>query len=315
MELRKRSHQHSSKKVIDMQQEQIRLYYFHELDEWQQDNHYILSGYVKETASYWSCLKSLTYLHNETGNIYSHLVPCVLVSILVGNFVGWEMEKVNNDLRFWEKLNFIQFGFATTFCLALSALFHLFKSHSHSVCKLGNRCDYFGIIIMITGCLISIMLFAFYDVPRWRNFYVCLFLVLGGMCTAVTFNKEFSTPQYRPFRSIMFILFGLSGTLPVLTAISLFGLKNASDRSKAGWIISEGFFYILGASLYAMRIPERFSHKESDQRLINRPVIGKYDYLGHSHQIFHLMVVIAAYCHWNALVGCYHYLHTHTLAK
>lgn len=126
MELRQRSN-HNSQDVSDNPEEQKRLYYFHELDEWQQDNHYILSGYVKETSSYLNCLKSLTYIHNETGNIYSHFVPSVLVAVFVGNFVGWEMEKYNNDLRYWEKLNFTQFGFAATFCLALSALFHLFK--------------------------------------------------------------------------------------------------------------------------------------------------------------------------------------------
>lgn len=311
MELRQRAQNNSSIKVIEIQREPMRLYYFHELEEWQQDNHYILSGYVKETSSYWSCLKSLTYIHNETGNIYSHLVPSVLVAVLVGDFIYWEVERINYDLSLWEKLNFIQFGFAATFCLALSALFHLFKSHSHSVCRLGNQCDYLGIIIMITGSLISIMLFAFHDVPKWRNFYVSLFICLGGICTVITFNKSFSTPQYRPFRSIMFILFGLSGTLPVLTAVSLYGLQSASDRSKAGWLVAEGVFYILGASLYAMRIPERFYHKESD-KLLDHPVSGKFDYFGHSHQLFHLMVVIAAFCHWKALVGCYHYLHTHT---
>lgn len=312
MELRQRSN-HNSQDVSDNPEEQKRLYYFHELDEWQQDNHYILSGYVKETSSYLNCLKSLTYIHNETGNIYSHFVPSVLVAVFVGNFVGWEMEKYNNDLRYWEKLNFTQFGFAATFCLALSALFHLFKCHSPSVCKFGNQCDYLGIIIMITCSLISIMLFAFYDIPNWRNFYVSLFLALGGICTIVTFNKKFSTPQYRPFRSLMFILFGLSGVLPVLTAVSIFGVESASERSKAGWLIAEGFFYIFGASLYAMRIPERFSHKESDNRLLENPVSGKFDLFGHSHQIFHVMVVIAAFCHWKALVGCFEYLHTHTL--
>lgn len=52
-----------------------RLHYYHELDEWQQDNHFIKSGYVKQTNSYKECFKSLTYLHNESVNIYSHLLP------------------------------------------------------------------------------------------------------------------------------------------------------------------------------------------------------------------------------------------------
>lgn len=295
------------------EQNPTRLYYFHELDEWQQDNHYIRSGYVKETSNYKACLRSLTYIHNESGNIYSHLVPSVFVSILVGRFLGWRMEVFENDLGLWERLNFIQFGAAATFCFLLSANFHLFKCHSYPVCKFGNQCDYFGIIIMITCSLISIILFAFYDVPNWRNFYLVLFIVLGMICTKVTFDQKFSTPQYRPFRSTMFILFGLSGGLPVLTAISLFGSESAFERSNAAWLVAEGFFYIFGACLYAMRIPERFTHNELGEISTDYDRPGVFDIWGHSHQIFHAMVVVAAYCHWRALVGCYYYLHTRTL--
>lgn len=313
MELRQRLQTTPSVELNLNEKSPMRLYCYHELAEWQQDNHFILSGYVKETSSFRACLRSLTYMHNESVNIYSHLLPAFIVSLLVGKFLSWEITIFDNDLGTWERVNFIQFGSAATFCLALSASFHLFKCHSYPVCKFGNQCDYFGIIIMITSSLISIILFAFYDIPRWRNFYIFLFLILGGICTKVTFDQKFSTPHYRPFRSLMFILFGLSGVLPILTAVSLFGIESASERSNALWLIAEGFFYILGACLYAMRIPERFTHKDAKDTLLQHPVAGTFDFIGHSHQIFHVMVVIAAYCHWRALVGCYYYLHTHTL--
>lgn len=313
MVIRNRSQNSYVMSTSDSQQSPRRLYYFHELDEWQQDNHYIRSGYVKETSSYRECARSLTYFHNESVNIYSHLLPSFLVALIVSKFLCLDIEKFDTDLGYWETLNFLQFSFAATFCLALSALFHLFKSHSYSVCKFGNQCDYFGIIIMITCSLISIILFAFYDIPWWRNFYIALFFILGAVCTKVTFDKKFSTPHYRPFRSLMFILFGLSGGLPILTAVNIFGLKNASERSCAPWLVAEGFFYIFGACLYAMRIPERFTHSIEHETLLENPLTGKFDLVGHSHQIFHVMVVIAAFCHWKALVGCYYYLHTRTL--
>lgn len=41
---------------------------------WQQDNEYILSGYRPHTESFIRCIKSLAYIHNETINIYSHLI-------------------------------------------------------------------------------------------------------------------------------------------------------------------------------------------------------------------------------------------------
>lgn len=292
---------------------QRRLYYYHELDEWQKDNHYIKSGYIRESKSFHECLRSLSYLHNETVNIYSHIVPSLTFLPYVLTFISYGLIIFENDLGFWERLNFLQFGAAASFCMFSSASFHCFKCHSKEVSKLGNQCDYFGIVVLITCSLISIVLFAFYDVPKWRNLFVVLFLGLGTLCTKVTFDKKFSTPQYRPFRSCIFILFGLSGLLPVLAAIHLFGFKNASERSNAFWLVLEGVFYIGGAVLYAARFPECMTDGDFIYHADGKPAKGAFDIFGHLHQIFHILVVIAACCHWKALHGCYIYLHTNIL--
>lgn len=277
-----------------------KLHYYHELDEWQQDNHYILSSYVKETGSYWKCFKSLTYIHNETINIYSHLFPSLVICAAQIVLITSSATDSPTNL-WWAKVNIFQFVCGALCCLSLSALFHLLKSHSQRVCKFGNQCDYFGIVIMITSSLISIIAFVFNDHPRWRNTFVALFLVMGAICTKVTFQEKFSTPTYRPFRSLMFILFGLSGVLPVFAAAHEYGPSEAVYRSSAAWLVAEGFFYIAGAVLYALRFPERLTHNEG---CLNKSAKGKFDVFGHLHQIFHIMVVIAALCHWRALIDC-----------
>jgi adiponectin receptor len=43
---------------------------WHELKPWQQDNHYIRSGYRAPSASFTKSWKSLFYLHNETVSKY-----------------------------------------------------------------------------------------------------------------------------------------------------------------------------------------------------------------------------------------------------
>jgi len=55
-----------------------RLLFFHELEEWRKDNHWILSGYRVSDRSYWTSFDSLFFLHNETGNVYSHLIGGLL---------------------------------------------------------------------------------------------------------------------------------------------------------------------------------------------------------------------------------------------
>ncbi|ODV80938.1 HlyIII-domain-containing protein [Suhomyces tanzawaensis NRRL Y-17324] len=292
----------------------FRLHFYHELDDWQKDNHYIKSGYVRETSSLRKCLESLLYLHNETVNIYSHLIPSSFLLAAVIWYINHRLPIYDNYLGVWEKLNFVQFGVACTLCLFMSSTFHCIKSHSHKVSRIGNQLDYFGIVILITCSLISIILFAFYDQPFYRGLFVLLFLTFGTACTVLTLHPKFATPLYRPYRSLMFILFGLSGIFPVIAATKLYGFEPAAERANVTWLALEGFFYIFGAVLYAARIPERFSHTEEDeQSLLNNPSAGRWDIFGASHQIFHVMVVIAAYCHWKALLGCYHYLHLVTL--
>ncbi|KAI5955830.1 hypothetical protein KGF54_001332 [Candida jiufengensis] len=292
-----------------------KLAYYHELDEWQQDNHYIRSGYVRGTSSYLDSFKSLGYLHNETVNIYSHLIPSSISFWIILYYINFQLTQYDNYLGIWEKLNFLQFGLACTFCMFMSSVFHCLKSHSHKVSKFGNQLDYFGIVILITCSLISIILFSYYDLPIQKWFFVGLTLFFGIVCTVFTLHPEFSKNTYRPYRSTMFILFGLSGVLPIANAVFEFGFDTTKERSGIYWLIGEGFFYILGAVLYAMRFPESMTHIEEDeQSLLDNPLSGKFDIFGHSHQIFHVFVVIAAFCHWKALVQCYHYLHQNILS-
>lgn len=284
---------------VFLKKAETHLCYYHQLDPWQQDNNYIRSGYVRETRSYRKCLHSLLYLHNESVNIYTHLVPTVFALIFFTSYVNAVVAPHEDHV--WVKLNFVFFGVGLVTCLCLSAIFHLVKSHSHRVCRFGNQCDYFGIVVVITSSLCVLMPFIFYEDPKYKYGFMGIFVFLGTICAIITFDAKFSTPHYRPFRSTMFILFGLSGVFPVLAAIYLYGTHNAVRRSGAHWLVLEGFFYIFGACLYALRVPEKWVYDET----AHEHTEGRFDIFGSLHQIFHVFVVIAAYCHWRVLFACY----------
>lgn len=42
---------------------------WNEIPAWMQDNVYITAGYRPQSNSYWACIKSLGYLHNESGKV------------------------------------------------------------------------------------------------------------------------------------------------------------------------------------------------------------------------------------------------------
>ena len=57
---------------------------FEDLPEWMQIDPFIRGGYRKQLNSFGRCYKSLFYLHNETVNIWSHLlVGLFFVSLLL----------------------------------------------------------------------------------------------------------------------------------------------------------------------------------------------------------------------------------------
>jgi adiponectin receptor len=57
-----------------------------EIAEWQFDNKYILSSYQPAKADYLEILTSLTSLHNESCNIYTHLIRALLLPLVATTF-------------------------------------------------------------------------------------------------------------------------------------------------------------------------------------------------------------------------------------
>jgi len=58
------------------------------------------------------------------------------------------------------------------------------------------------------------------------------------------------------------------------------------------WLLG-GIFYVAGAVIYAMRIPERWYP-------------GRFDFCGLSHNIWHIMIIIAALFHFFGSLNAYH---------
>lgn len=106
---------------------------WHEVPEWQIDNKHILSGYRPANADYLGVFTSLTFLHNETCNVYTHLIGALLLPLLTIAFM-----RVLSDPRFLNvsEADYIMFGLyfvVAEACLLFSATYHLMQDHSQEV--------------------------------------------------------------------------------------------------------------------------------------------------------------------------------------
>ncbi|KAG0649878.1 adipor receptor [Hyphodiscus hymeniophilus] len=250
-------------KNIEQKAEKAFTVLWSDLPHWQQDNHYIQSGYRPASYSFQKSFSSLGYLHNESVNIYSHLIGAVLFSIsgtlLYALFKSRYESATSSDI-----LAFGCFFLGAALCLGMSATYHAISNHSPTVARWGNKLD-----------------------------YICS---LGMGCAAVSIFDRFRTPAWRPYRAGMFVLMGLSAVIPVLHGVELYGIQEMRGRIGLSWLVLQGFLYILGAGLYAARWPERSSP-------------GSFDIWGSSHQIFHVLVVMAAASHLYGLLKAFDYHH------
>jgi adiponectin receptor len=273
-----------------------KLLHWDDLPHWQRDNHHIHRGYRPASSSYFVSFQSLGYIHNETVNIYTHLLPCLL-SLPLGYWLYRELRPRYETASHSDVIAFACFFLGAAFCLGMSATYHTISNHSPTVSRIGNALDYIGIVGLITGSFIPSVYYGFYCAPAFQRLYWGMIITIGIGCTCVCIIPRFRTAEWRPFRASMFVAMGLSAVFPVAHGLMSYGVEQMTRQIGLFWLVLQGFLYILGAVLYAARVPERLWP-------------GKFDILGSSHQIFHVLVVCAAASHLTGLLQAFDYRHS-----
>lgn len=271
------------------------LLYWDDLAPWQRDNHYIHSGYRPATNSYASCLHSLCYFQNESINIYTHLLSALLtfpIAYWLYDAITFRYPTANTA----DTAVFACFFVGSAFCFTMSATYHTISCHSAIIARKANALDYLGIVGLITGSFIPSIFYGFYCRPDLQHLYWGMICSLGMACAVVTSIQRFRTPEWRKFRAVLFVCMGLSGFVPITHWVLDKGISQVRQDTGLDWLILQGALYILGAFIYASRIPEKWYP-------------GRFDLVGHSHQIFHVLVILAAVAHLRGLIVAFDYWH------
>uniref|UniRef100_A0A8C8RKF2 Adiponectin receptor 2 n=1 Tax=Pelusios castaneus TaxID=367368 RepID=A0A8C8RKF2_9SAUR len=252
------------------------------LPDWLKDNDFLLHGHRPPMPSFRACFRSIFHLHTETGNIWTHLLGFLFFLVLgIGYMIS---PSINYVAPIQERIVFGTFFLGAILCLCFSWLFHTVYCHSERVSRTFSKLDYSGITLLIVGSFVPWLYYSFYCSPQPQLIYLIIVCVLGITAITVSQWDHFATPQYRAVRAGVFLGLGLSGLVPTLHFMLAEGLVQAVPAGQMGWLLLMALLYILGAALYAARVPERFFP-------------GKCDIWFHSHQIFHVLVVAGASVH------------------
>lgn len=142
-----------------------------DLEPWRRDNAFILTGYRPDSNSYRRSFASLTHLHNETVNIWSHLIGAVLF-LCIGTFLYRQVSTRYAAATDSDLLVFACFFAGAVVCLGMSATYHALSNHSPEVSRWGNKLDYSGIVFLIVGSYVPALYYGFFCLPGLMTVYL-----------------------------------------------------------------------------------------------------------------------------------------------
>ena len=133
-----------------------------EISEWQLDNEHIRSGYRPENPDYVEIFISLTFLHNETCNVYTHLIGAVILPPMATIFLRYLAGLPFLTISSTDYIMFGIYFWCAETCLVLSALYHLMQPHSRRVELFWHGMDLLGIVIVTVGTFSSGIYYVFF---------------------------------------------------------------------------------------------------------------------------------------------------------
>lgn len=194
-----------------------------------------------------------------------------------------ELESTDLVIARWP---FFVFLAGSMFCLLSSSICHLFSCHSHDLNLFLLRIDYVGIAVMIITSFFPQVYYVFLCQPHWQLVYLAGITAMGLFTIGTLLSPSLSTGKYRAFRAMLFCSMGLFGIVPAIHACFV-NWGNPRRNVTLAYECAMALSYLTGTLFYVTRIPERW-----------KP--GWFDLAGHSHQIFHVLVVVGALSHYAA---------------
>ncbi|KAB8336965.1 hypothetical protein FH972_021269 [Carpinus fangiana] len=258
-------------------------------DPWRVNPH-ILRGYrFSETKL--DCVRSTLGFSNETVNIWSHALG--LVAVLAVAFYFYPASPIFSQASTADILIAGVFFAAAAKCLVCSTLWHTMSSIAEQRLMERFACvDYTGISLLIATSIMTTEYTAFYCEPISRWTYMLLTLILGIGGTILPWNPTFNRIDMAWLRVGFFCSLAMTGFLPIFQLALTRGIHWAAVFYAP--ILKSVLVYFTGAVLYASKTPERWFP-------------GMFDYVGGSHNIWHMAVLGGILFHYSAMQDFFHH--------
>ncbi|KAI7890336.1 hemolysin-III related-domain-containing protein [Mucor mucedo] len=260
-----------------------RLLMYDELPGPWQSNEYIRTGYrFLDSAA--DCWYSLFYFHNETGNIWTHLLGFIVLFAL--GIYELFFSELMVSIPVSDRVVFLVFFLAACKCLMCSTVWHTLSGINNLKVYRQVAClDYVGISVLICASIILCEYYGFYCDSAVRNTYITATSTLAVIGVSMPFQAWFDRHERRWLRIAFFVALASSGAI-VIGHLAL--VRGAfTTISWLAPVFKSIACYLAGVIIYGNQFPEKFWP-------------GKFDHLAHSHQFWHLFVCGGIWFHYQA---------------
>ncbi|XP_018108813.1 membrane progestin receptor gamma-B isoform X2 [Xenopus laevis] len=250
----------------------------------------ILCGYRSPCSSATACILSLFQMTNETLNIWTHFIPALyflwkMLSFLHSGF--WD------DPFLWPLL-----VFQLSCCIypLASTCAHTFSVMSTKARHICFFLDYGAVSLYSLGAAIAYSAYVFPD--RWvggtfHRWYVPCAVMNTIICTALACYSripEVTRPRLsKMLRTTAFAYPYLFDSIPLFYRLFLCSGSGCALNAALPRHIWHSLLAFLTAFLFTTHLPERLAP-------------GCFDFVGHSHQLFHVCGVMGTYIQMEVLI-------------
>ncbi|XP_062248616.1 membrane progestin receptor beta-like [Platichthys flesus] len=258
---------------------------------------FILSGYRPVDLSWRCSVLSLFQIHNETLSVWSHLLAAVYVlvrffmfAVLQGGGIlgvrlqGPEGQDFSVDVTSLPLVLYVFSAVTSLSCSAAVRLLHSEHTH-HSLFFL----EHVGVAVYQYGCALALCLYSS-DTAWTQSMLGQIFLpvvaVVVYICCYADLHLHRPYPWHR--RICQVVPRGVAYLLVISPVTQRLASHNWANTSTLPLHFLQVALFLLSAVFFSCPVPECFSP-------------GRYDIIGHSRQLFHILLSICTLVQQEAL--------------
>jgi len=211
---------------------------------------YITIGY-RVDYDHLQCLLSLFTLHNETMNIWSHLIGFIC-TVIAGISICMEFQE--KELPFYGRMAFATYIVGAAVCLLFSAVYHTFGCISALHQQWLLVLDLGGVACLTGGSLFVWIVYGFHCMPSLSLMYSCFAGIIFLTGVVIAFLGAYNTDAGFYTRVIGFATIASLGTIPCIHWY--FITPEEIQRELIMGVVGTFSAYAVGLGFYVTRFPE-----------------------------------------------------------